>query len=196
MARKQKVQPAKVGLTPDYENTTLVNVVRVPKVDPSGRWLLSARGNKLFNTLCFPVSVEVANVAKPKDSVAWTVSIGGKVLSAADAAAQAIGFAAITDTTTGKRYLVSDAQDMDAIPESVKKEIIAKSKRRSAIKRIELACKLIKSVDAMQGISNVFTADEKNELFNTPARLLNSLKDTLNKVVKTQGVKPQFLSIA
>jgi len=194
--RAVKVQGAAV-VDSDYTGAVCVNVLRVPKVDAAGLWKLSAKGNRLFDTLCYPTTVAVAVTAKSAtDPKVWRVNVGGKEMTPQDARVQAIGFSAVTDTTSGKRYLVSDAQDMDAIPDTVKKEIIAKSKRRSAIKRIELACKLIKSVDAMQGIANVFSDDEKNELFNTPARLLNSLKDTLHKVVKTQGVKPQFLSIA
>jgi hypothetical protein len=89
---------------------------------------------------------------------------------------------------------VRNAAGDDAMPEHIKREIIRKSKRRTAIRRVTLVCKLLDSVASMPGLGDCFTDEERAEMFNKPAHYLNEVKATLFKVAKAKQAT-QYLAL-
>lgn len=197
MVRKARVQAANTTAKPEFEGTTLCNVLRVPRLDDAGAWMKSARGSFLMDTLAYPITSTVSVKTRSKtDPGAWIVTVDGADFSPTDARALAIGLGCIKDTTTGLQYLTVNADGDDAMTPEVKKVILNRCKRKSTIRRIETICKLIKSVSDTQGVGNVFDDAERAELFNTPASLLNQMRDALYKVTKEKGPAPKFIGLS
>jgi hypothetical protein len=194
--RKAKVVVGDATIQPEFENTTLVHVLRVPRTDSTGAWMKSNRGSLLMDTLCFPVSATVQVKTRDKvDPSKWVLTVDDVDLSIADARALAIGTGSLKDTTTGLEYMVADAEGMDAMPKDVKTTIIRRCKRKTTITRLERVCLLVKSLADMQGVGDCFTPEEKEQLVNTPAKLLGALRDSLNKVKDTKK-EEKFFSLA
>jgi hypothetical protein len=196
-SKGRKANVVKVGkkVQSEFKGLIPVNVLRVPRIDSNGNWSKSPKGEGLKDTLCFPVDSTVGIKTQSKTDPAWIVTVDGADLSIQDARAIAIGIGSLKDTTTGIEYAAKTPDGMDAIPKDIKKIIISRCKRRTAVSRLKIACKMIKSVAEIQGIGNVFTDEEKTELFNTPAKWLNAMKDALLRV-KEEKEEEKFFSIA
>ena len=195
--RKTQAQVADNDAQPEFENTVLCNVARVARTNAAGVWLKSARGSLLMDVLCFPITQTVKVTAKSKtDPAAFRISLDGAEMTVAEAKEFAIGTACLRDTTTGLQYVTKDAAGVDTMLADVKTTILNRCKRRSSIKRLEIVCKLLVSVAKTQGVGDVFTEDERVQVYNTVAGKLLELKDAIYKVAK-KGDKPKsYLQLA
>lgn len=181
----------------EFKNVTEVNVLRVPRVDKTGVWMKSAKGNLHFDTLCYPVSTRLEYISRSKtDPKVFSFNIGGNVVDIAGAKLLAIGVGCITDTTTKTSYMVYNKDQTDAIPADVKHTVLNRCKRISTLKRMNVVCKLIESISKTQGIQGVFNEQERSELFNTPAKLLNNMKDVLARPVGTRTARNSYFALA
>ena len=182
MARKARLtaKEANPDIQPEFKGTTLVNVLRVPRIE-GGKWAISNKESLLFDTLCFPVSVAVSVVSKSKDDPGkWQFSINGSTpCGIAEARNAAIGFGSLKDTTTGKEYMLKTASGDDALPAEVKKIIIQLCKRRTGIQRLKLSDKLITSVAEIAGLAACYTAEEKEKILSRLQHTMQRLTDTL-----------------
>ena len=199
MARKVKIKRAEVKVESEFKDGVPVHVVRVPRTNQDGAWEKSPRGSLLMDTLCFPVGSSVSISKRSKtDPAAWRVKIDDAEFTVAEAAGLSIGMGSLKDTTTGVEYMVKDTTGKVVMGENTKATIIARCKRRTCIKRSEIICTITQSLAKIQGLSSLFTQEEKAAIFSPLATLVNSYQTELfREAPKERGSKskPSFIAL-
>ena len=181
----------------EFKDAMPVNVLRVPRVSKANEWLVSSRGSKLLDTLCYPTTVAVGYVKRDKDDFkVWQFTIDGKPVDIAGAKAAAIGVGCITDTTVHISYMLTNRDETDAIGQETKRIILNRSKRRSVLTRMNRICKTLESMVKAQDLGSVFSATEQSELYSKPAVLLNKFKETLTKVAGKRGERSEYFALS